>query len=116
MKMIGKILNLFILIFLISFLSICATFFISIFFPENVKIAIDIFSNILSWVCIKYFERRNTMNILALKELKAEYEKELIFAEAKVSVISDIIAKEEVAVLEVECETSEESTETINEF
>ena len=52
------------------------------------------------------------MDILELKELKAEYERELLLAEAKVSVITDIIAKAEAKVAEVECEVTEEEVET----
>lgn len=52
------------------------------------------------------------MDILELKELKAEYERELLLAEAKVSVINDIIAKAEAKVAETECEIPEEVTET----
>lgn len=35
------------------------------------------------------------MSVTELKELKAQYERELVFAEAKVSVINEIIAKAE---------------------
>ena len=48
MKLISKIIHFILSILLISFLAICATFFITIFMPENVKQAIDIFWNILS--------------------------------------------------------------------
>ena len=48
MKIISKIIHFILSILLITFLAICATFFISIFMPENVKNAIDIFMNILS--------------------------------------------------------------------
>lgn len=48
------------------------------------------------------------MDILELKELKAEYEKDLLLAEAKVSVINDIIAKAEAKAPEAECVIDEE--------
>lgn len=48
------------------------------------------------------------MDILELKELKAEYEREFLLAEAKVSVINDIIAKSEAKAVETECEIPEE--------
>lgn len=35
------------------------------------------------------------MSVTELRELKARYERELIFAEAKVSVINEIVAKAE---------------------
>lgn len=49
------------------------------------------------------------MDIFELQELKAEYERELLLAEAKVSVIADIIAKAEAKVAVVECEVAEEA-------
>jgi hypothetical protein len=49
------------------------------------------------------------MDILELKELKAEYERELLLAEAKVTVINDIIAKAEAKPMEVESEVAEET-------
>ena len=51
------------------------------------------------------------MDILELKELKAEYERELFLAKAKVSVVNDIIARAEAKVAEVECEVAEEEVE-----
>lgn len=55
------------------------------------------------------------MDILELKELKAEYERELLLAEAKVSVINDIIAKAESKVVETECEVAEEAEAEMTE-
>jgi hypothetical protein len=49
------------------------------------------------------------MGISELLELKAEYERELVFAQAKVSVITDIIAKTQpTEVVEETAEVAEE--------
>ena len=52
------------------------------------------------------------MSVTELKELKAQYERELVLAEAKVSVINEIIAKaeakEQIPALEI-VKTEEES-------
>lgn len=47
MKIFTKIINTILAVIFITFISVLATFFLTVFMPENVKIALEIFKNLL---------------------------------------------------------------------